>query len=108
MQHHPPSQIAQLHSLARLIRYHSVNVTSAAHSGHLTSALSAADLMTGLVFGGTFRVKVDEPDHPNNDRLIFGCQPNPASMDSPLHPPSLNGHQRGEVIRIRTCCTTRP
>jgi transketolase len=27
--------------------------------------------MTGLLFGGTFRFKVDDPDHPNNDRLIF-------------------------------------
>ena len=27
--------------------------------------------MTALVFGGTFRFKVSEPDHPNNDRLIF-------------------------------------
>ena len=71
MQRHSPSQIAHLQSLARLIRYLSVNATSKAHSGHLTSALSAADLMTGLMFGGTFRFKVDKPDHPNNDRLIF-------------------------------------
>jgi transketolase len=27
--------------------------------------------MTGLLFGGTFRFNVDEPEHPNNDRLIF-------------------------------------
>jgi transketolase len=27
--------------------------------------------MTALVFGGTFRYKVSEPAHPNNDRLIF-------------------------------------
>jgi transketolase len=27
--------------------------------------------MTGLVFGGAFRFKTDEPEHPNNDRLIF-------------------------------------
>jgi transketolase len=71
MQRNSPSQIAHLQSLARLIRYHSLNATSRAHSGHLTSSLSAADLMTGLLFGGTFRFKVDEPDHPNNDRLIF-------------------------------------
>jgi transketolase len=71
MPRHSPSQVAHLLSLARLIRYHSVNATSNAHSGHLTSALSATDLMTGLVFGGTFRFKLDEPDHPNNDRLIF-------------------------------------
>ena len=71
MQRHSPSRIAHLQSLARLTRYHSLNATSRAHSGHLTSSLSAADLMTGLLFGGTFRFKVDEPDHPNNDRLIF-------------------------------------
>jgi transketolase len=46
-------------------------MTSTARSGHLTSSLSAADVMTALLFGGTFRFKVDEPDHPNNDRLIF-------------------------------------
>jgi len=68
---HSPSQVAHLQSLARLIRYHAVNATSTAHSGHLTSALSAADLMTGLMFGGTFRFQVDEPGHPNNDRLVF-------------------------------------
>lgn len=71
MQRHSPSQIIHLEALARLIRYHSVTATSRAHSGHLTSALSAADLMTGLLFGGAFRFKVDEPDYPNNDRLIF-------------------------------------
>ena len=60
-----------LQALARLIRLYCLNMTSKAHSGHLTSSLSAADLMTALVFGGTFRFKLDEPAHPNNDRLIF-------------------------------------
>jgi transketolase len=71
MQPNSRSNIAHLQSLARLIRYHCVNATSRAHSGHLTSSLSAADLMTGLLFGGSFRFKGDAPDHPNNDRLIF-------------------------------------
>ena len=66
-----PSQIPHLQSLARLIRYLCVTATGAADSGHLTSSLSAADLMTGLLFGGTFRFTVDDPEHPNNDRLIF-------------------------------------
>jgi transketolase len=66
-----PSQIPHLQSLARLIRYFCVTATSAADSGHLTSSLSAADLMTGLLFGGTFRFTVNDPEHPNNDRLIF-------------------------------------
>jgi len=65
------SEIDRLQALARLIRYFCINATSTAHSGHLTSSLSATDLMAALVFGGTFRFKVNEPDHPNNDRLIF-------------------------------------
>ena len=66
-----PSHLRHLQSLATLIRYLCVTATSSAHSGHLTSSLSATDLMTGLLFGGTFRFKVDDPAHPNNDRLIF-------------------------------------
>ena len=27
--------------------------------------------MTGLLFGGSFKFDVDDPEHPNNDRLIF-------------------------------------
>ena len=64
-------QIPHLHSLARLIRFLCLNATSTAHSGHLTSSLSAADLMTGLLFGGTFHFTVEDPNHPNNDRVIF-------------------------------------
>lgn len=66
-----PSLISQLPALAGLVRYHCLTMTNAAQSGHLTSSLSAADLMTGLLFGGTFRFDVSNPDHPNNDRLIF-------------------------------------
>ncbi|MEK6743405.1 MAG: transketolase [Nitrospirota bacterium] len=60
-----------LEGLARLIRYFSLVSTTEAGSGHPTSSLSAADLMTGLMFGGTFRYDLDDPLHPNNDRLIF-------------------------------------
>jgi len=60
-----------LESIARLIRYYSLVSTTQAGSGHPTSALSATDLMTGLLFGGTFRFDPDDPRHPNNDRLIF-------------------------------------
>jgi transketolase len=31
--------------------------------------MSAADLTTGLLFGDTFRFKVHDPEHPDNDRL---------------------------------------
>jgi transketolase len=65
------SDLPQLAALARRVRYHSLKMTSTAESGHLTSSLSAADLMTGLLFGGTFRFDVADPAHPNNDRLIF-------------------------------------
>src|SRR5262245_31181386 len=71
MQQSSASEIHRLQSLAGLVRLHCLNMTSTARSGHLTSSLSAADLMTALLFGGTFRFKVGEPDHPNNDRLIF-------------------------------------
>ena len=60
-----------LEALAKRIRYYSLVMSTEAGSGHPTSSLSAADLMTGLVFGGTFKYDLENPDHPNNDRLIF-------------------------------------
>ncbi|HYA88629.1 MAG TPA: transketolase [Nitrospirota bacterium] len=60
-----------LESIAKFMRYYSLVMSSEAGSGHPTSSLSAADLMTGLVFGGTFKYDLDNPQHPNNDRLIF-------------------------------------
>ncbi len=61
----------KLEQIARLIRYWSLVSTTEAGSGHPTSSLSAADLMTGLLFGGAFRFDAQDPKHPNNDRLIF-------------------------------------
>jgi transketolase len=60
-----------LESIAKLIRYYSLVSTTEAGSGHPTSSLSATDLMTGLLFGGTFKYDLDDPRHPNNDRLVF-------------------------------------
>src|SRR5512143_348923 len=60
-----------LESIAKLIRYYSLVMSTEAGSGHPSSSLSAADLMTGLLFGGTFRYDLNNPFHPNNDRLIF-------------------------------------
>ncbi|HTR45428.1 MAG TPA: transketolase, partial [Thermodesulfovibrionales bacterium] len=65
------ADIKKLEEIAKLIRYYSLVSTTAAGSGHPTSSLSAADLMTALLFGGVFRYDPDNPDYPNNDRLIF-------------------------------------
>src|ERR1051326_1418568 len=70
-----------LPELAKLIRYWSLVSTTEAGSGHPTSSLSAADLMTVLMFGspseasakagGFYRFDLDHPEFENNDRLIF-------------------------------------
>jgi transketolase len=60
-----------LERLAKLIRYYILVSTSEAGSGHPTSALSATDLLTALMFGGTFKFDADNPRNPNNDRLLF-------------------------------------
>jgi len=60
-----------LPELAKLIRYYSLVSTTEAGSGHPTSSLSAADLMTALMFNGHFKFDLDKPDFANNDRLIF-------------------------------------
>lgn len=65
------ADLQKLEKLAKLIRYWSLVSTTEAGSGHPSSSLSAADLMTALLFGGTFRFDADRPKHPNNDRLIF-------------------------------------
>ena len=68
---HNQHQIEKLNAIARLIRYFILVATTNAGSGHPTSALSAVELMAGLFFGGTFCFDPDNPDHPNNDRIIF-------------------------------------
>jgi transketolase len=65
------TDIARLEKIAKTVRYLILKTTSAAGSGHPTSSLSATDLMCGLMFGGAFHYDVNQPDHPNNDRLIF-------------------------------------
>jgi len=61
----------ELKRLSRLVRYFVLVSTTEAGSGHPTSSLSATDLMVGLMFGGTFRSDTANPDHPNNDCLLF-------------------------------------
>ncbi|KXK10447.1 MAG: Transketolase [Microgenomates bacterium OLB23] len=58
-------------ALTRRLRMHILEMTTQAASGHLTSSLSAVELMTVLMFGGHFRYFIDNPQHANNDRLIF-------------------------------------
>lgn len=60
-----------LSRLATLVRYYILRSTTAAGSGHPSTSLSATDLMVGLLFGGNFRADLDNPQNPNNDRLIF-------------------------------------
>jgi transketolase len=61
----------QLERIARRMRGLILRATAGAGSGHPTSSLSAVELMSTLFFAGFFRYRVDEPKHPNNDRLIF-------------------------------------
>lgn len=61
----------KLSRLAALVRYYILACSTQAGSGHPTSSLSATELMVALLFGGIFRYNVQNPNHPNNDRLIF-------------------------------------
>jgi transketolase len=66
-----PITKTRLENLAKVMRYYILACTTAAGSGHPSSSLSAADLMTGLLFGGAFRFDAPHPENPNNDRIIF-------------------------------------
>jgi len=61
----------RLTQIAKRLRYEILVATTKAGSGHPTSCLSSVELMTALFFNGTFRANLDEPNFPNNDRLIF-------------------------------------
>ncbi len=60
-----------LEELSRIIRYYILTSTTKAGSGHPTTCLSAVELMVSLLFGGFFYFDSDNPQNPNNDRLIF-------------------------------------
>ncbi|GIV95735.1 MAG: transketolase [Herpetosiphonaceae bacterium] len=60
----------RLHQLAQQLRIDSIRSTTAAGSGHPTTCLSAADLMAVLL-ARYLRYDFSQPDHPNNDQLIF-------------------------------------
>jgi transketolase len=65
------ADLSRIEKLAALIRHYILTATTNAGSGHPTSSLSAVELMAALFFGGIFRYDPDQPQHPNNDRLIF-------------------------------------
>src|ERR1043166_1645863 len=60
----------QLRELGQQFRVDSVRTAAAAKSGHPSSGMSAADLMAVLV-AKYLRFDFDQPDRPENDRLIF-------------------------------------
>jgi transketolase len=62
--------LAQAKELAQQLRVDSVRCSTSAGSGHPTSSMSAADLLAVLV-GRHLRYDWDQPDHPDNDHLIF-------------------------------------
>ena len=66
-----PQSLLPLEHLAKRIRVDIIRSTTAAGSGHLTSSLSSVELITGLLFGGSFRADAHKPEYANNDRLIF-------------------------------------
>lgn len=64
-----PKQV-DLKQLANQLRVDSIRCTTKAGSGHPTSSMSGADLMAVLM-AKYLRYDFDNPDHPNNDSLIF-------------------------------------
>ena len=61
----------QIPQISRLLRYLILEMTTNAGSGHPTSSLSAVEMMSTLFWGGHFHYDVNNPSHPNRDRLIF-------------------------------------
>ncbi len=64
------SKVETWRKLANQLRVDSIRCTTAAGSGHPTSSMSAADVMAVLM-EKYLRYDFNEPQYPNNDRLIF-------------------------------------
>jgi len=62
--------VDELQELGQQLRVDSVRAAAAANSGHPTSSMSAADLIAVLA-ANHLRYDWDQPEHPNNDHLIF-------------------------------------
>jgi transketolase len=63
-------RLHQWHELAQQLRVDSIRATTVAGSGHPTSSMSPADLMAVLL-SKYLRYDFNNPDNPNNDRLIL-------------------------------------
>src|SRR4030042_3357846 len=64
------TDIKKLETLAKLVRFHILKMTTEAGSGHPTSSLSATDIMVALFFS-KLRFDLKNPKNPTNDRVIF-------------------------------------
>jgi transketolase len=62
--------IRKISEKARLLRIHSMRMTTAAGSGHPTSCLSCAELMAGIFFHA-MKMDPQNPDAPTNDRFVM-------------------------------------
>ena len=65
-----PSELDRLRKIARRIRVEIIRAVDHAKVGHLGGPLSAADMLAVLYFH-TLRIRPDEPDWPDRDRLIL-------------------------------------
>lgn len=63
--------MSYLTEIAKLLKYYILLSTTKAGSGHPTTCLSSVELMVSLLFGGFFHFDAENPNNPNNDRLIF-------------------------------------
>src|SRR5271170_1213743 len=65
-----PANLETLREKARLLRIHSLRITTRAGSGHPTTCLSAADIVSALFFH-TMRFDPKHPDAPDADRFVL-------------------------------------
>jgi len=61
----------KLEKLAKLVRYYSLLSCTEAGSGHRTSSLSAVELMVGLMFGGSFKYDLENPEYHSFKGLVL-------------------------------------
>ena len=65
-----PDVVAKISEKAKLLKIHSMRMTTAAGSGHPTSCLSCAELMAGTFFHA-MHFDAAHPDAPENDRFVM-------------------------------------